>query len=68
MSTKVKMKTKSGAKKRFKKTGSGRIKRGSANKNHMQEKKSTRMKRQARRLQDVNENDMKSVKRMLCEI
>jgi large subunit ribosomal protein L35 len=43
-----KMKTKSSAKKRFSKTGSGKIKRNFAFKRHCLEEKPTKMKRKAR--------------------
>jgi large subunit ribosomal protein L35 len=43
-----KLKSHSGAAKRFKKTASGAIKRGSANRNHILTKKSTKRKRHLR--------------------
>jgi len=44
-----KMKTHKGAKKRFSVTGSGKVKRGHANKSHILTKKSSKRKRNLRR-------------------
>lgn len=44
-----KMKTKSSVTKRFKKTGSGKLKRGSAFTSHLSHNKSTKQKRQLRK-------------------
>lgn len=60
-----KMKTSSGAAKRFKRTGSGRFKRAQAFRRHILTKKSTKRKRQLRDMQLVHEGDHKSVTRML---
>ena len=60
-----KMKTKSGAAKRFKATGSGRIKRGSAFRRHILTKKSTKRKRQLRAPGSVHDSDVGSVRTML---
>lgn len=60
-----KMKTKSGAKKRFKVAASGRIKRGSAYLRHILTKKSTKRKRQLRGGTSVHESDARSVRSML---
>ena len=60
-----KMKTKSGAKKRFKARGSGSIKRSMAFKRHILTKKTTKNKRHLRGTTGVFETDMKSVTRML---
>lgn len=60
-----KMKTKSGAKKRFRIGGSGRIKRGSAFKRHILTKKTTKRKRQLRGATGVHESDRLSVRTML---
>jgi len=61
-----KMKTKSGAKKRFKMSGSsGRIKRGSAFKRHILTKKSTKRKRHLRHATSVSGSDSHSVRTML---
>ncbi len=60
-----KMKTKSGAKKRFKVRPGGTIKRGSAFKRHILTKKTTKSKRQLRGVQAVVAADAKSVRAML---
>jgi large subunit ribosomal protein L35 len=60
-----KMKTKSGAAKRFKATGSGRIKRGSAFRRHILTKKSTKRKRHLRGASAVHDSDVGSVRSML---
>ena len=60
-----KMKTKSGAKKRFKVSASGRIKRGSAFLRHILTKKSTKRKRQLRGGTSVHHSDTRSVRSML---
>ncbi|HEX8988172.1 MAG TPA: 50S ribosomal protein L35 [Rhodocyclaceae bacterium] len=60
-----KMKTKSGAAKRFKVRGSGSIKRSCAFKRHILTKKTTKSKRQLRGVQDIHASDVKSVRAML---
>ncbi|HZQ60970.1 MAG TPA: 50S ribosomal protein L35 [Casimicrobiaceae bacterium] len=60
-----KMKTKSGAKKRFKPRGSGSIKRSMAFKRHILTKKSTKNKRQLRGIAEIHATNMDSVKAML---
>ena len=60
-----KMKTKSGAKKRFKVSASGRIKRGAAYRRHILTKKTTKRKRQLRNVTAVHESDARSVRSML---
>ena len=60
-----KMKTKSGAAKRFKTTGGGRIKRGSAFRRHILTKKSTKRKRHLRGASSVHDSDVGSVRTML---
>ena len=60
-----KMKTKSGAKKRFKVSASGRIKRGSAFMRNILTKKSTKRKRQLRSVTSVHDSDTRSVRNML---
>ena len=60
-----KMKTKSGAKKRFKVRSSGGIKRSQAFKRHILTKKTTKTKRQLRGVHAVHESDVKSVRAML---
>ncbi|CVK15303.1 MAG: 50S ribosomal protein L35 [Apibacter sp.] len=60
-----KLKTKSGAKKRFSITGSGKIKRKHAFKSHILTKKSTKRKRNLTYSALVDIADEKSVKRQL---
>jgi large subunit ribosomal protein L35 len=60
-----KMKTKSGAKKRFKVLGSGKIKRAQAFKRHILTKKTTKNKRQLRGTVLVHASDVASVKSMM---
>ena len=60
-----KMKTKSGAAKRFRVRGSGSIKRGHAFKRHILTKKTTKSKRQLRGPETVNAADVASVRAML---
>ena len=61
-----KVKTHSGAKKRFKFTGSGKIKRKHAFKRHILTKKATKRKRDLTRAGLVSAVDVKSVKMQLC--
>jgi len=60
-----KMKTKSGAKKRFKVRPGGSIKRGSAFKRHILTKKTTKSKRQLRGITAVVAADQNSVRAMM---
>ncbi|MGL5632361.1 MAG: 50S ribosomal protein L35 [Azovibrio sp.] len=60
-----KMKTKSGAAKRFRVRASGSIKRGQAFKRHILTKKTTKSKRQLRGTTCVHETDVASVRAML---
>jgi len=60
-----KLKTKSGAKKRFRTGGTGRIKRSSAFRRHILTKKTTKRKRQLRGATSVHESDAHSVRIML---
>ena len=60
-----KMKTKSGAKKRFKVLSSGVIKRSQAFKRHILTKKTTKAKRQLRGMTGVNSRDAASVRAMM---
>ena len=59
-----KLKSHSGASKRFKQTGSG-FKRKRMNKNHILTKKTTKRKRHLRGTTDVHAVDVPAVKRML---
>ncbi|MFA0963768.1 50S ribosomal protein L35 [Roseivirga sp. BDSF3-8] len=60
-----KMKTKSGAKKRFKLTGTGKIKRKHAFKSHILTKKETKRKRNLTHAGLVDSSDKQRVKDML---
>ena len=60
-----KMKTKSSAKKRFKITGSGKIKRKHAFKSHILTKKSKKRKLKLTHSTLVHENDSKNIKEQL---
>ncbi len=57
-----KLKTKSGAKKRFRLTGSGKVKAGVAYKRHNLRKRSKQMKRHSRRTMILTEMDARIVK------
>ncbi|BBA17117.1 50S ribosomal protein L35 [Blattabacterium cuenoti] len=57
-----KLKTKSGSKKRFKKTANGYIKRKHAFKNHLLTKKSKKRKRRLSLLTLLNKSDQKNIK------
>mgnify|MGYP003950065297 CR=1 FL=1 len=60
-----KMKSKSGAKKRFKLTGSGKVKRKNAFKNHILTKKETKQKRNLTKSSLVHKSDEKYIKKMI---
>ncbi len=60
------MKTKSSAKKRFKLTGTGKIKRKHAFKSHILTKKETKQKRNLTQTGLVHESDVKNIKQQLC--
>jgi large subunit ribosomal protein L35 len=60
-----KMKTHRGAAKRFKKTGSGKLKRSQAMTSHILTKKSPKRKRQLRATTLVAKSDEKRIKRLL---
>jgi len=60
-----KMKTKSGAKKRFRVRGSGSVKRAHAGKRHILTKRTTKNKRQLRGPTGIHETNMDSVRAML---
>ena len=60
-----KMKTKSSAKKRFTVTGTGKLKRKHAFKNHILTKKSTKQKRRLTKDAIVDKSNVKRIKRML---
>jgi large subunit ribosomal protein L35 len=60
-----KMKTDRGAAKRFKITGTGKIRRLKANRSHLLEKKSSRRTRRLGRETDVSPADRREVRRLL---
>lgn len=60
-----KVKTKSGAKKRFKITGTGKVKRKKAFKNHILTKKETKQKRRLGNKTLVRREDLDNVRAML---
>ena len=60
-----KMKTKSGAAKRFKALGSGAVKRTHANLRHILTKKTTKRKRQLRGATDVHATNMGHIAQMM---
>ncbi len=60
-----KNKTHSGAKKRFRTTGSGKLMREQANRRHLLEHKSSRRTRRLAVDQVVDSNDLKKIKRLL---
>ena len=61
-----KMKTNSSAKKRFKFTGSEKIKRKHAFKSHILTKKATKRKRNLTKATLVDKSDVKNIKLQLC--
>lgn len=61
-----KMKTKSGAKKRFTLTASGKIKRKHAYKSHILTKKTKKRKRNLTKTSLIHKSDENNVKAMLC--
>jgi large subunit ribosomal protein L35 len=61
-----KMKTHSSAKKRFKKTGSGKLKRFQANTSHLLRKRSKKTKTKLRGSTLVSDADEKKMKKLLC--
>lgn len=60
-----KQKTHSGASKRFRVTGTGKIRRQSAGRRHLMEKKSNRLTRRLEGTTEVSANDVGRVKRLL---
>lgn len=60
-----KMKTTSGASKRFRRTSKGRIKCGASHRSHILTKKSTKRKRQLRSPASIHESDVVLIDRML---
>ncbi|MBM3718760.1 MAG: 50S ribosomal protein L35 [Actinobacteria bacterium] len=62
-----KMKTSKTAAKRFKKTGTGKIRRQQANRQHLFEKKPSTRTRRLDQDVDVHPGDLKKIKRLLAE-
>jgi large subunit ribosomal protein L35 len=60
-----KLKTHSGAAKRFKKTGSGKVKRGHSHLRHILTSKTTKRKRGLRKSELLSDADEAKVKRMI---
>ena len=60
-----KMKTSRAAAKRFKKTGTGQLKRMKANKSHILTKKTTKRKRNLRKAALVDSTNVKNMKKIL---
>jgi large subunit ribosomal protein L35 len=60
-----KMKTNRGAAKRFRRTGSGKLKRAQSFRRHILTKKSTKRKRHLRDDATVHKNDIKMINRLL---
>ncbi|HEY6278474.1 MAG TPA: 50S ribosomal protein L35 [Streptosporangiaceae bacterium] len=62
-----KMKTHSGASKRFRLTGSGKVMRRRANRNHLLEHKTTRRTRRLAAEQVVAPSDVRKIKKLLAK-
>ncbi|AEE95814.1 50S ribosomal protein L35 [Mahella australiensis] len=60
-----KMKTHRGAAKRFRVTASGKIKRGKAYRSHILTKKTTKRKRNLRKIAYMSDADQKNIKELL---
>lgn len=60
-----KMKTKRGAAKRYKVTGTGKVMRMKANKSHILNKKSTKRKRNLRKQTQLDATNLKTVKKLI---
>lgn len=60
-----KMKTHSGSAKRFSRTGTGKLKRNKANRQHILTKKRTKRKRQLRQHDLVSSDDVPRIRRLL---
>ncbi|WP_025729030.1 50S ribosomal protein L35 [Atopobacter phocae] len=61
-----KQKTHKGSAKRFKRTGSGKLKRGRAFRSHLAHSKSTKQRRQLRKSGLVSSGDMKRISQQLA--
>ena len=65
MSSKIKLKTHKGAKRRFKITATGKIMHAKGMKSHLRRKKAPRVKRQFDRMLVMDATNVKRVRRML---
>lgn len=65
MAKKIKLKTKRGAAKRFKVTGTGKILRHKANKSHILTKKSKKRKNGLKKATTLDSTNMKTAKKLL---
>lgn len=65
MAKKMKLKTHKGASKRFKKTGTGKLRRAAAFKRHILTGKTTKSKRQMRGSKPVHDGDARKIELML---
>lgn len=63
-----KMKTHRGAAKRFKKTGTGKVRRYQANTSHLLEGKTTKRKRQLRKAALMSKGDRKRIKSLISYV
>ena len=61
------MKTRRGAAKRFKVTGSGKLRRNKANHRHMLIRRSKSARRKMRQPDLISSSDAQKVRRMICE-
>lgn len=64
----IKAKTHSGLKKRIKVTGTGKLKRGRAFKNHLAQSKTTKQNRQLRHQTLVDKTDEKRIKSLISNM
>ena len=60
-----KLKTKKAAAKRFQKTGTGKLKRNKAYKSHILTKKTTKRKRNLRQTTEIDQTNLKTMKKVL---
>lgn len=63
--SKTKLKTHKGASKRFKLTGTGKVKRSRASGNHLLTKKSSRRKRALKKAAMVHESNERNIKKLI---
>ena len=63
-----KIKTHKGTAKRIKITGKGKLKKQTAFRSHLREKKSSKRKRKYSKLENINKHDIKKIKKLLPNI